>query len=129
MTSTSTSTIPSYISLPQSAIRIPAPSITTSTSPQRPISLARTSIPSFPLTSIPPTIIRKFSVPTASSVSSNVSDLLLGSLLPPNLPKLPNAAGRGGGSGRPRELSTQSEALSLPLVSNNFRRFVTKVCE
>ncbi|WVQ97954.1 hypothetical protein IAU59_005074 [Kwoniella sp. CBS 9459] len=66
------------------------------------------------------------------SLSTNVSDLLLSSLLPPNLPKLPSSASTSGygdkkGHGVPRELSSQREGLSLPLVSNNFRRFVTRV--
>lgn len=69
---------------------------------------------------------------TASKVSgklsTNVSDLLLSSLLPASLPKLPTPPGRDSeNKGRPRELSTQKEALSLPVVSYNFRRFVTRV--
>ncbi|WVQ74087.1 hypothetical protein IAR50_003672 [Cryptococcus sp. DSM 104548] len=60
------------------------------------------------------------------SLSTNVSDLLLSSLLPPNLPKIPSG-GRTTGSGGPRELTTQREGLSVPVLSNNFRRFVTRV--
>ncbi|ODN80394.1 hypothetical protein L202_02645 [Cryptococcus amylolentus CBS 6039] len=66
------------------------------------------------------------------SISTNVSDLLLSSLLPPNLPKIPSGGrpsgvGVGGGTGGPRELTTQREGLSVPVLSNNFRRFVTRV--
>jgi hypothetical protein len=124
-----TNPIPSYIQIPPSGQVINEP--TDFSSPIQAQALPRPSVsarPSFPPaasdTQAPPS--RKFNVPT-SALSTNVSDLLLSSLLPPNLPKLPASTGRGEGSGRVRELSTQREALSLPLVSNNFRRFVTKV--
>lgn len=115
--------IPSYIPIPSSARLIDSPTGTpTPKAPAVPIS-------NFPPTSqnTASTSSRKFSVPTATSISTNVSDLLLSSLLPTNLPKLSQATARNDGPGRPRELSTQREQLSLPLVSNNFRRFVTKV--
>ncbi|RSH83841.1 hypothetical protein EHS25_005456 [Saitozyma podzolica] len=120
------SAIPSYVSVPPSAHPIDPPA--GGTTSQR--------LPSRPAAAFPPTNTsagpssRKFSVPSATGISTNVSDLLLSSLLPPNLPKLPAAGPRGpGGSGpgKPRELSTQRETLSLPVLSNNFRRFVTRV--
>ncbi|ORY27745.1 integral peroxisomal membrane peroxin-domain-containing protein [Naematelia encephala] len=122
------SSLPSYIPIPSSAIPIPSPSAPSTVK-------TRARQPSFPpssaQSSAPAPTSRKFTVPTTASISTNVSDLLLSSLLPPNLPKLPaNAAQKGGtGSalGRVRDLSTQRETLSLPLVSNNFRRFITKV--
>ncbi|TXT15543.1 hypothetical protein VHUM_00046 [Vanrija humicola] len=66
----------------------------------------------------------KFSVPGAAALSSNVSDMVLSSLLPPNLPRLaqPHHA-----PGRARELTSQKETLGLNVMSNNFRRFLTKV--
>ncbi|KAK1926478.1 integral peroxisomal membrane peroxin-domain-containing protein [Papiliotrema laurentii] len=100
--------------------------------PITPVAVAKAAAPEpKPTASFPPAPAaappsRKFSVPTTASLSTNVSDMLLSSLLPPNLPKIPQT-NKAGGPGRPRELSTQREALSLPLVSNNFRRFVTKV--
>lgn len=52
--------------------------------------------------------------------------MLLSSLLPPNLPKIQQSS-KQSVPGKVRELSSQREPLSVPLVSNNFRRFVTKV--
>ncbi|WVQ84147.1 hypothetical protein IAT38_006294 [Cryptococcus sp. DSM 104549] len=128
--------IPSYIteSLPPSAIPIPPPP-PTSTCNAAPAASAPK-----PCASFPPTSGTKPSTKAAAggsstlgmslpSISTNVSDLLLSSLLPPNLPKLPSG-GKGagaGGLGAPRELTSQREGLSLPLMSNNFRRFVTRV--
>ncbi|ORX34478.1 hypothetical protein BD324DRAFT_636086 [Kockovaella imperatae] len=128
--------IPSYISLPTGAIPIRPPEAGPSNHRNsqhvvRPEGARRH--PSFPPSSstVPPPAPRKFGIPSTSSITSNVSDMLLSSLLPPNLPKLPGGGGGGGGGkqgpGVPRELSTRKEALSLPLISNNFRRFVTKV--
>lgn len=123
------SAIPNYVPIPPSAHPIDPPA--GGATSQRP--------PSRPAAAFPPTNTsasgsssRKFSVPTATGISTNVSDLLLSSLLPPNLPKLPAAgprgsSGSGSGPGKPRELSTQRETLSLPVLSNNFRRFVTRV--
>ena len=114
--------IPAYIDVPTCAIPVADPSIR-KTAP----TLERKRAPSFPPAAAPAPAPRKFSVPTAS-LSTNVSDMLLSSLLPPNLPKIqPN--NKAGGPGRARELSSQREALSLPLVSNNFRRFVTKASD
>ena len=67
---------------------------------------------------------RRFSMSIPStSISTNVSDLLLASLLPPNLPRLPAPKNEG----RVRQLTTQREGLGVNLLSNNFRRFVTRV--
>lgn len=63
-------------------------------------------------------------MPSTTSLSTNVSDLVLSSLLPANLPKLPSA---NHPPGRARELTSQREGLGLNVMSNNFRRFVTKV--
>ncbi|CAK9785624.1 unnamed protein product [Cutaneotrichosporon oleaginosum] len=73
-----------------------------------------------PPPSAPP--VRKL-IPTTTSLSTNVSDLVLSSLLPANLPKLPS----NHPPGRARELTSQREGLGLNVMSNNFRRFVTKV--
>ncbi|WVR04549.1 hypothetical protein IAU60_001556 [Kwoniella sp. DSM 27419] len=119
--------------LPTSAIPIAAPSAGPSSSQPQAAS-SRSAVPSFP----PPAAFgpglnagNKKSNTIGMSLSTNVSDLLLSSLLPPNLPKLPTAPAqigkKVGGASAPRELSTQREGLSLPLVSNNFRRFVTRV--
>jgi hypothetical protein len=62
-------------------------------------------------------------IPSTTSLSTNVSDLVLSSLLPANLPKLPS----NHPPGRARELTSQREGLGLNVMSNNFRRFVTKV--
>jgi hypothetical protein len=73
---------------------------------------------------------RLFTIPAipTPSLSTNVSDLLLSSLLPTNLPKLPSVKPQGG-PGRPRELNTQKEGLRLEVMSHNFRRFITKVSQ
>lgn len=63
-------------------------------------------------------------MPSSTSLSANVSDLVLSSLLPANLPKLPST---NHPPGRARELTSQREGLGLNVMSNNFRRFVTKV--
>jgi hypothetical protein len=119
-----TNPIPSYIPVPPSGQVITEPKdLQPPTKPRPPVS-ARPSFPPAASNTQQPAP-RKFNVPT-SALSTNVSDLLLSSLLPPNLPKLPASVNKAG-DGRVRELSTQREALSLPLVSNNFRRFVTKV--
>jgi hypothetical protein len=119
-----TTTIPSYIQVPPSGQVITEPKdLQPPVKPRPPVS-ARPSFPPAASNTQQPAP-RKFNVPT-SALSTNVSDLLLSSLLPPNLPKLPASVNKAG-DGRVRELSTQREALSLPLVSNNFRRFVTKV--
>lgn len=119
-----TNPIPSYIPVPPSGQVITEPKdLQPQTKPRPPVS-ARPSFPPAASNTQQPAP-RKFNVPT-SALSTNVSDLLLSSLLPPNLPKLPASVNKAG-DGRVRELSTQREALSLPLVSNNFRRFVTKV--
>lgn len=125
MRKTPAMSIPSYITIPQAASPIDGPGRKSSSRPVPPPPRAR--LPSFPPASstVPPPP-RKFSVPSTSSLSTNVSDMLLSSLLPPNLPKIPQAK-TAGGPGRPRELSSQRESLSLPLMSNNFRRFITKV--
>ena len=142
--------IPSYISIPSSASPIPQPSRLSSPNHAAATAIATSSssaqavaAPLERLSSFPPSTSqtqnqnqnqnqnqqsRKFTVPSTSSITSNVSDMLLSSLLPSNLPRLPGGLkGNGSGPGVPRELSTRKEALSLPLVSNNFRRFVTKV--
>lgn len=119
---------PSYISVPPSAQPIAPPQdLQSSSEKPRPPTAHRPSFPPLSTAATQPTNAnaKKFSVPT-SSLSTNVSDLLLSSLLPPNLPKLPASVNKSG-DGRARELSTQRETLSLPLLSNNFRRFVTKV--
>ncbi|WOO76555.1 Peroxisomal membrane protein PEX28 [Vanrija pseudolonga] len=67
---------------------------------------------------------RKFTVPGAAALSSNVSDMVLSSLLPPNLPRL---AQTHHAPGRARDLTSQKEGLGLNVMSNNFRRFLTKV--
>jgi len=120
-----TAAIPSYIPIPSSGQVIAEPTDLSPPVQARPEVSARPSFPPAASNTQQPAP-RKFNVPT-SALSTNVSDLLLSSLLPPNLPKLPQSVNKAG-DGRVRELSTQREALSLPLVSNNFRRFVTKVC-
>ena len=118
------STLPPYIDVPTCAVPIPGPSALAPVAQPPP---ERRRAPSFPPsapTAPPP---RKFSVPTsAASLSTNVSDMLLSSLLPPNLPKIQQSS-KQSVPGKVRELSSQREPLSVPLVSNNFRRFVTKV--
>ncbi|KIR57648.1 hypothetical protein I314_06543 [Cryptococcus bacillisporus CA1873] len=120
--------VPPYIasSVPPSAILIPSPSAAD-------ISASPTSSNAKPHLPFPPSSAPR-GKPTSStlgmslpSLSSNVSDMLLSSLLPPNLPKLPSGGVRGIDGGGPRQLTTQREALSVPLLSNNFRRFVTRV--
>ncbi|KAL0240300.1 hypothetical protein I308_106550 [Cryptococcus tetragattii IND107] len=120
--------VPPYIasSVPPSAILIPSPSAVD-------ISASPTSSNAKPHLPFPPSSAPR-GKPTSStlgmslpSLSSNVSDMLLSSLLPPNLPKLPSGGARGIDGGGPRQLTTQREALSVPLLSNNFRRFVTRV--
>ncbi|KIR70363.1 hypothetical protein CNBG_9658 [Cryptococcus deuterogattii R265] len=120
--------VPPYIasSVPPSAILIPSPSTAD-------ISASPTSSNAKPHLPFPPSSAPR-GKPTSStlgmslpSLSSNVSDMLLSSLLPPNLPKLPSGGARGIDGGGPRQLTTQREALSVPLLSNNFRRFVTRV--
>lgn len=122
-----TSQIPSYITVPSSGLPIlPPPDLEAPERP-RPQRVHRSSFPPASGTHQAQSNSKKFTVPTPS-LSTNVSDLLLSSLLPANLPKLAASASvNKSGDGRVRELSTQREALSLPLVSNNFRRFVTKV--
>jgi hypothetical protein len=124
--STPNMTIPAYVPFPTSATPIlPPPSSPRVTVPPP----RKTAISNFPPKSQPvQPQSRKFAVSSTSSITTNVSDLLLSSLLPPNLPKLPQASSNKAGKGV-RELSTQKEGLSLPLMSNNFRRFVTKVCD
>ncbi|OCF37433.1 hypothetical protein I316_00554 [Kwoniella heveanensis BCC8398] len=127
--------------IPAAAIPISTPlSPSAKPSTSAPVSL-KSSIPSFPPSSSAaasgssggPTITTSKKGSMSMSLSTNVSDLLLSSLLPPNLPKLPPSAssasvyGDKRGRGAPRELSSQREGLSLPLVSNNFRRFITRV--
>lgn len=113
-------TILSFVQLPPGAVRIAPPAKQTPV--ERP---EQTEARAFPP---PPTApaARKFAVPSTSSLSSNVSDLVLSSLLPPNLPK---ASAVHVPSGRARALTTQREELGLNVMSNNFRRFVTKVGE
>ncbi|WVF69896.1 hypothetical protein IAT40_004679 [Kwoniella sp. CBS 6097] len=136
--------------IPAAAIPIPDPS-SSSSNPQHAypsttstaVPLTRNTIPSFPPSAAYAGANTSTNTNTGAasglkkgsmsmSLSTNVSDLLLSSLLPPNLPKLPPSAASSGygdrrGHGAPRELSSQREGLSLPLVSNNFRRFVTRV--
>ncbi|WWC67825.1 uncharacterized protein I206_101742 [Kwoniella pini CBS 10737] len=116
--------------IPSSAIPIPPPNLTSQ--PKKDSS----SIPNFPPISTSSSINppkKTVGISKSMSLSTNVSDLLLSSLLPPNLPKLPPSAlppgsfRKGINGNLPRELSTQRESLSLPLVSNNFRRFMTRV--
>ena len=121
--------LPEYVSVPSSAAPISSPigsgPLIGAVVQNVPGPSKMRRAPSFPPSVPPPPPARKFGVPSTSSITTNVSDMLLSSLLPPNLPKLPG--GKAGGHGVARELSTRKEALSLPLVSNNFRRFVTKV--
>ncbi|KAK8846845.1 hypothetical protein IAR55_005933 [Kwoniella newhampshirensis] len=141
--------IPPYLlsSLPPSAIPIPPPSSSPLSAPNAPISTSTPAPPSFPPTSSTTTTGKGKNASSSSSsalnigmslpsLSTNVSDLLLSSLLPPNLPKTTSSssskkvgvglAGNGMG-GIPRDLTSQREGLSLNLMSNNFRRFVTRV--
>ncbi|WVW78583.1 hypothetical protein I302_100539 [Kwoniella bestiolae CBS 10118] len=118
-------------SIPTSAIPIPPPETTNNPSNSHK-NVLKSNVPSFPPTSSTTTTqAPKKSSTMSMSLPTNVSDLLLSSLLPPNLPKLPPSAATSSsgkkGVGVPRELSTQRESLSLPLVSNNFRRFMTRV--
>lgn len=126
------STLPSYIQVPSAARPIQPPDRTRSSLEDRerkvdPPLPAKPSFPPTASTSTQPAAAagRKYAIPTAS-LPSNVSDLLLSSLLPTNLPKLPTAKVQGG-PGRPRELNTQREGLRLDIMSHNFRRFITKV--
>ncbi|EIW68836.1 hypothetical protein M231_03663 [Tremella mesenterica] len=121
-----TMTIPSYITVPSSAtLIIPSSPVSSSFTATRKV-IVPSRRPSFPpSTAPPPPTSKKFSVPTGS-ISANVSDLVLSSLLPPNLPKLPPTSSKSE-PGRVKELSSQRESLSVPLLSYNFRRFVTRV--
>lgn len=113
--------IPEYIAIPPGAVRInmPAP-VKTSERLDRPDLTESRAFPPPPT----PAVTRKFAVPSTASLSTNVSDLLLSSLLPPNLPK---SSAAHVPSGRARALTSQREELGLNVMSNNFRRFVTKV--
>lgn len=141
--------VPPYIPVPSAAVLIAVPAdlptegegATSSSSPNTlsgagagssgiAAAVARTRAPAFP-----PAVAaanaasasaasRKFTVPGAAALSSNVSDMVLSSLLPPNLPRL---AQTHHAPGRARDLTSQKEGLGLNVMSNNFRRFLTKV--
>lgn len=130
--------VPSYIAVPTSALPIPSPdSVSTgaanaglagaaAASSQAPANtLAATFPPAAAAAAAAANIpARRFAVPSTSSLSSNVSDLVLSSLLPPNIPKV--AASHA--PGRVRELTSQKESLGLNVMSGNFTRFIMKVC-
>nr|XP_018265564.1 uncharacterized protein I303_01934 [Kwoniella dejecticola CBS 10117]OBR87722.1 hypothetical protein I303_01934 [Kwoniella dejecticola CBS 10117] len=139
-TSTPLLSVPPHLlsQIPTSATPIPAPSEQSKAQAQS--KKESTALPNFPPTSSSSnnasTVNPKKAgggITKSMSLSTNVSDLLLSTLLPANLPKLPpsaigpSSAKKGAGINMPRELSTQREGLSLPLVSNNFRRFMTRV--
>ena len=147
--------VAAYIPIPSSAVLIPPPSIEPLSKETRPVlssqdsgaSTSHAIAPSFPPSTSNPSLAtssRKGGTTTgigSIGISTNVSDLLLSSLLPPGLPKLPSSTTASSGPGlspgagakdgkglaRPRELSTVREGLRLDVMSNNFRRFVTKV--
>nr|ODN91493.1 hypothetical protein L204_05477 [Cryptococcus depauperatus CBS 7855] len=120
--------IPSYIChvLPHGAVQIQPPADVPAATSAKP----SVDTPHLPM---PPSSRHRSKSATSAlnislpSISTNVPDFFFSSLLPPNLPKLPMAATAGKQAGAPRELTTQREGLSVPILSNNFRRFVTRV--
>ncbi|KAL7418607.1 hypothetical protein Q5752_007065 [Cryptotrichosporon argae] len=135
--SMSSSQIPPYIPIPPSARPIPAPpslpAASTTSSASRslpPFARRAPAAPPKTLPSLVPALASMPSIPampSTGSVASNVSDLVLSSLLPPNLPKLPAPHANRRHEAGVRELSTRKEALGVNVMSNNFRRFVTRV--
>ncbi|BEI97419.1 hypothetical protein CcaverHIS631_0210080 [Cutaneotrichosporon cavernicola] len=120
--------VPAYIPIPLAGVPIQPPPDAGMPNGERPpaggtplAANATATTSTFPPPpSAPP--VRKL-IPTTTGLSTNVSDLVLSSLLPANLPKLPSTHPPG----RARELTSQREGLGLNVMSNNFRRFVTKV--
>lgn len=131
--SASSMTVPSYITIPSCAVPLDGSvgggSTSSGSNLQRAPSVQQKH--AFPpaaaaaaAAAASPSNARRF-VPSTSSLSTNVSDLVLSSLLPPNLPR--QGAPTPHTPGRARELTSQREGLGLNGMSQNFRRFVTKV--
>lgn len=127
--------VPEYIDIPIGATPIPTPRELSGPAPVNGdvrvngvngVSEVNGRLPS-PNSSFPPshstsTPQKKASI--GSTISSNVSDLVLSTILPPNLPTLPSPPHV---HGKARELTTQKNGLGLNVMTVNFRRFVTKV--
>ncbi|KAJ9112638.1 hypothetical protein QFC19_000658 [Naganishia cerealis] len=64
---------------------------------------------------------------TAGALSGGVADMFLSSILPSSLPnKSTTVNTHPGAPGKTRMLSSQREGLTLPNMTNNFRRFVSR---
>lgn len=127
--------LPEYIDIPIGATPIPTPRELSGPAPVNSdvrvngvngASQVNGSIPSpsssFPSSHSSSTPQKKSSL--GSTISSNVSDLVLSTILPPNLPTLPAPPHV---HGKARELTSQKSGLGLNVMTANFRRFVTKV--
>lgn len=132
--------VPAYIDIPAGAVPIPTPREFGGPAPvngdARPTGImnvngasdaANGRIPS-PSSSFPPTQQSNGTPPKKSSIgstiTSNVSDLVLSTLLPPNMPALPSPPHV---HGKLKELTSQKAPLGLNVMTVNFKRFVTKV--
>ncbi|KAI0916942.1 hypothetical protein AcW2_007201 [Taiwanofungus camphoratus] len=109
-----------YVEIPPYATRLQ------SNTPNDDIRLAPKIVTSLPRPEHSPARLPSLSSPTTSqsiSPSLNVPQLLLSSALqlPANVPATPRNMGKGG----PR-LTTTRDPLSIPIVTVNFRRFVSK---
>lgn len=142
-----------FAQIPPSAIRIPPPSADDDQSSAGNPNLnvqdshaqdtkLRSRLASFPP---PPTVVAANngkktaprdgtgSLPSASSftagaLSGGVADMFLSSILPSSIPnKSAPTSTHPGAPGKIRMLSSQREGLSLPNMTNNFRRFVARV--
>lgn len=142
-----------FAQIPPSAIRIPPPSAdddqSSTGNPNLDVQDShaqdtkhRSRLASFPP---PPTVVAANngkksgprdgtgSVPSASSftagaLSGGVADMFLSSILPSSIPnKSVPTSTHPGAPGKIRMLSSQREGLSLPNMTNNFRRFVARV--
>lgn len=129
--------VPEYIDIPVGATPIPTPREVEGPAAARPSMQANGfHAPNGTANGLPPAVIQAAFPPAASSsttpkkpsissqLTANVSDLVLSTILPPNLPTLPRPPHI---HGRKRELTMQKSALGIPLMTANFRRFVTKV--
>jgi hypothetical protein len=138
-----------FAQIPPSAIRIPAPSaddddaLSTNAydvqDSHAQDTRLRSRLASFPPPSSvlaannakkPPTKDTGSALPSASSftagaLSGGVADMFLSSILPSSIPKNATTT-HPGAPGKIRMLSSQREPLTLPNMTNNFRRFVSR---